>query len=219
MSSSSSSSSFSLSSGCCQNGEKKDGQSTIVEEVADRENDLLSFFHDRLKVFLKDQGVRHDVIDACVSIPDGAPDDTPRRDDLALLVKRAEALSETLKTEDGANLIQGFKRANNILSKEEEKDGVFYELDPNPKLAETEEEKALFTALDAAGAVIAPAMDAEDFTTAMTAMATLRGPIDAFFEAVKINADSQIVRRNRLCLLNRIRVICGGVADLTKLEG
>ncbi|WP_298293310.1 glycine--tRNA ligase subunit beta [uncultured Litoreibacter sp.] len=174
-------------------------------------DDLLSFFHDRLKVFLKDKGIRHDVIDACIAMPGN--------DDLTLLVKRAEALSETLKTEDGANLIQGFKRANNILSKEEEKDGVSYELDPKVELAETEEEKTLFAALDAAEAKITPAMEAEDFTTAMTAMADLRAPIDAFFEAVKINADAEIVRRNRLCLLNRIRVICGGVADLTKLEG
>ena len=173
--------------------------------------DLLSFFHDRLKVFLKDKGIRHDVIDACIAMPGN--------DDLTLLVKRAEALSETLKTEDGENLVQGFKRANNILTKEEEKDGVSYELDPKVELAETNEEKALFKALDAAEAKITPAMEAEDFTTAMTAMADLRAPIDAFFEAVKINADSQIVRRNRLCLLNRIRVICGGVADLTKLEG
>jgi glycyl-tRNA synthetase beta chain len=173
--------------------------------------DLLSFFHDRLKVFLKDKGIRHDVIDACIAMPGN--------DDLTLLVKRAEALSEVLKTEDGENLVQGFKRANNILSKEEERDGVSYELDPKPELAETDEERALFAALDAAEAKIKPAMEAEDFGTAMEAMATLRAPIDAFFEAVKINADAQIVRRNRLCLLNRIRVICGGVADLTKLEG
>ncbi len=185
----------------------------FFEKVMDSSvsSDLLSFFHDRLKVFLKDKGIRHDVIDACIAMEGN--------DDLTLLVKRAEALSETLKTEDGANLIQGFKRANNILSKEEDKDGVSYELDPKVELAETDEEKTLFTALDTAEAKITPAMEAEDFATAMAAMAELRAPIDAFFEAVKINADSQIVRRNRLCLLNRIRVICGGVADLTKLEG
>ncbi|MCY4335692.1 MAG: glycine--tRNA ligase subunit beta [Litoreibacter sp.] len=182
-----------------------------IERIARARGNLLSFFHDRLKVFLKDQGIRHDVIDACIAMQGN--------DDLTLLVKRAEALSEVLKTEDGENLVQGFKRANNILSKEEEKDGVSYELDPKPELAESDEEKALFAALDTAEAKITPAMEAEDFGTAMEAMATLRAPIDAFFEAVKINADSQIVRRNRLCLLNRIRVICGGVADLTKLEG
>jgi glycyl-tRNA synthetase beta chain len=174
-------------------------------------DDLLSFIHDRLKTFLKDKGVPHDVIDACLAMPNN--------DDLTLLVKRAEALSETLKTEDGANLIQGYKRANNILTAEEEKDGVFYELDPKVKLAETDEERALFTALDEAEATITPAMETEDFASAMTAMAALRAPIDAFFEAVKINAEVEIVRRNRLCLLNRIRTICGGVADLTKLDG
>jgi glycyl-tRNA synthetase beta chain len=183
-----------------------------LAEVAGKKNiDLLSFFHDRLKVFLKDKGVRHDIIDACIAM-EGS-------DDLTLLVKRAEALSETLKTDDGENLIQGFKRANNILSAEEKKDGVSYELDPNIKFAEGEEEKALFAALDIADAVIKPAMEQGKFAEAMHAMAGLRGPIDAFFEAVQVNDDNQIVRRNRLCLLHRIRTICGGVADLTKIEG
>ncbi|WP_298358732.1 glycine--tRNA ligase subunit beta [uncultured Litoreibacter sp.] len=188
------------------------------EHILSSRYDLLSFFHDRLKVFLKDKGIRHDVIDACIAMPGD--------DDLTLLVKRAEALSDVLKTDDGENLVQGFKRTNNIfqqamdaLTEAEKNDGVSYELDPKVELAETDEEKTLFAALDAAEAKITPAMEAEDFTTAMTAMADLRAPIDAFFEAVKINADAEIVRRNRLCLLNRIRVICGGVADLTKLEG
>ncbi len=172
--------------------------------------DLVGFLHDRLRVLLKNQGVRHDVLDAILE-----PHDT----EFATLVKRAEALAEVLKTDDGENLIQGFKRANNILSKEEEKDGVSYELDPDLRLAESDAEKALFAALDQAGAAISPAIEAEDFAAAMAAMATLRAPIDAFFEAVQVNVDSQIVRRNRLCLLNKIRVICGGVADLTKIEG
>jgi len=120
---------------------------------------------------------------------------------------------------DGTNLIQGFKRANNILSKEEEKDGVSYELDPNIKFAENDAEKALFAALDTAEAAIKPAMGQEDFAKAMQAMATLRAPIDAFFEATQINTDNDIIRRNRLCLLHRIRTICGGVADLSKIEG
>ncbi|GAB4265063.1 MAG: glycine--tRNA ligase subunit beta [Pararhodobacter sp.] len=173
--------------------------------------DLLSFFHDRLKVFLRDEGIRHDVIDACLAMPGN--------DDLTLLVTRARALSETLKTDDGENLIQGFKRANNILTQAEEKDGVEYSFGADPKLAETDEERALFAALDTAEAAIAPAMAAEDFTTAMTAMAALRGPIDAFFTAVQINTDNQIVRRNRLNLLHRIRATCLAVADLTRLEG
>jgi glycyl-tRNA synthetase beta chain len=173
--------------------------------------DILSFFHDRLKVYLKDQGVRHDVIDACLAMPGN--------DDLTLLVKRATALSETLKTEDGANLLQGFKRANNILSQAEAKDGVEYSFGADVKFAETEEEQALFAALDRAEAAITPAMAAEDFPKAMAAMAALRGPIDAFFTAVQVNADNEIIRRNRLNLLHRIRSICSGVADLTRIEG
>jgi glycyl-tRNA synthetase beta chain len=195
--------------------------------------DLLTFLHDRLKVLLKDQGIRHDIIDACLAMPGN--------DDLTLLVKRAEALSATLKTDDGANLIQGFKRANNmwmqamekdgfsdsdafkkaieILNAAEAADGVEYSFGPDIKFAENDEERALFAALDQAEKTIAPAMAAEDFTTAMTAMAGLRAPIDAFFTAVQVNSDNSIVRRNRLNLLYRIRTICGQVADLTKLDG
>ena len=172
--------------------------------------DLLSFFHDRLKVFLKDEGISHDVIDASLAMPGN--------DDLLLLVNRAKALAAFLKTDDGGNLIQGFKRANNILSQAEDKDGVEYSYGADIKFAEDDTEKALFKALDAADANIAPAMAAEDFATAMSAMADLRAPIDAFFETVQINADSEVLRRNRLNLLNRIRTICLSVADLRKLE-
>lgn len=173
--------------------------------------DLLSFFHDRLKVFLKDEGIRHDVIDAVLAMPGN--------DDLTLVVKRAEALSAFLKTEDGTNLIQGFKRANNILTQAEAKDGVEYSYGADPKFAEAEEEKTLFAALDAAEAALAPALASEDFAAAMAEMAKLRAPIDAFFTAVQINAENPIVRRNRLNLLSRIRQICQSVADLTKLDG
>tara|TARA_B110000902_G_scaffold71905_1_gene85039 strand:- start:13439 stop:15610 length:2172 start_codon:yes stop_codon:yes gene_type:complete len=173
--------------------------------------DLLSFFHDRLKVYLKDQGIRHDIIDACIAM-EGS-------DDLTLLVKRAKALAATLATDDGENLIQGFKRANNILTKEEAKDGVEYSYGADPKHAQHDSERALFVALDEADKVIAPAMAAQDFGTAMTAMAALRGPIDAFFTDVQVNADQQVVRRNRLNLLSRIRKICLGVADLTRIDG
>jgi glycyl-tRNA synthetase beta chain len=143
----------------------------------------------------------------------------PGNDDLTLLVKRAEALSAVLKTEDGANLLAGFKRANNILTQAEAKDGVEYSFGADVKFAEGAEEKALFAALDRAEAVIGPAMAAEDFATAMGAMAALRGPVDAFFTAVQVNSDNPIVRRNRLNLLHRIRAICAQVADLTKIEG
>jgi glycyl-tRNA synthetase beta chain len=177
----------------------------------EKTSDLLSFFHERLKAYFKDQGVRHDIIDACLAMPGN--------DDLTLLVKRATALSETLKTEDGANLLQGFKRANNILSQAEAKDGVEYSFGADLKFAETDEERALFAALDTAEATITPAMKAEDFGTAMAAMAALRGPIDAFFTAVQVNSDNEIIRRNRLNLLHRIRAICSGVADLTRVDG
>ncbi|MFT7106431.1 MAG: glycyl-tRNA synthetase beta chain [Yoonia sp.] len=182
-------------------------QSGCPEKVAD----LLSFFHDRLKVFLKDKGIRHDIIDACITMPGN--------DDLTLLVKRAEALAATLATNDGENLIQGFKRANNILTQAEETDGVEYSYGADLKFAEDEAEKALFAALDVADAKIAPAMASEDFSTAMTAMAALRAPIDAFFNTVQVNDERQVIRRNRLNLLSCIRKICLSVTDLNKIEG
>ncbi|MGX0902787.1 glycyl-tRNA synthetase beta chain [Roseovarius sp. MBR-79] len=172
---------------------------------------LLTFLHDRLKVHLKDEGLRHDVIDACLAMEGN--------DDLTLLVHRARALGAFLSTEDGENLLQGFKRANNILSQAEDKDGVEYSYGADVKFAETDEEKALFAALDTAEPQIGQALTAEDFARAMAAMAALRAPIDAFFDAVQVNVDSPVIRRNRLNLLSRIRSICLQAADLTRLEG
>ncbi|NOD75056.1 MULTISPECIES: glycine--tRNA ligase subunit beta [unclassified Ruegeria] len=183
----------------------------LEEKVPDASDDLLSFFHDRLKVFLRDEGIRHDIIDACIAMEGN--------DDLNLLVKRARALNAVISTEDGENLVQGFKRANNILTQAEEKDGVEYSYGADVKFAETDSEKALFAALDQAQAQIDPALKAEDFPTAMTAMAALRGPVDAFFEDVQVNTDNDILRRNRLNLLSQIRTVCSSVADLTKIEG
>ncbi|MEX0350010.1 MAG: glycine--tRNA ligase subunit beta [Paracoccaceae bacterium] len=200
--------------------EEKEADRVRISDLLDRidlsdyvpiENDLLSFIHDRLKVFLRDEGVRHDIIDACIAMEGN--------DDLTLLVKRARALNEVLATEDGENLVQGFKRANNILTQAEEKDGVEYSYGADPKFAESDSEKALFAALDAGQAKIAPALEAEDFPTAMAAMAELRGPIDAFFEDVQVNTDNDVLRRNRLNLLSQIRTICSSVADLTRIEG
>lgn len=176
-----------------------------------RADDLLAFFHDRLKVHLREQGIRHDVIDAVLALPGS--------DDLALVVARAGALAAFLATEDGGNLVQGFRRANNILTQAEAKDGVEYSFGPDARLAQVPAEAALFAALDAAEAAIAPAMAAEDFAAAMRAMAGLRAPVDAFFEAVQINTDNAVVRRNRLNLLHRIRAVCGGVGDLGRIEG
>ena len=177
----------------------------------DRDVNLLAFIHDRLKVYLKDQGIRHDIIDACIAMEGN--------DDLALLVKRARALQDVIATEDGENLVQGFKRANNILSQAEEKDGVEYSYGADPKFAEDPTEKALFTALETAKVKIADATKTEDFAGAMSAMANLRAPIDAFFEAVQINSDNDILRRNRLNMLYTIRTICLQNADLRRLDG
>jgi glycyl-tRNA synthetase beta chain len=177
----------------------------------DKLEDLLTFFHDRLKVYLKDQGIRPDVIEACLAMPNN--------DDLTLLVKRAEALAAFLKSDDGTNLLQGAKRATNILTQAEAKDGVEYSYGADIKFAETDSERALFNALETAEAQITPAMRSEDFATAMSSMATLRAPIDAFFTAVQVNDENPIIRRNRLNLLHRIRALCAGVADFSKLDG
>ena len=181
-----------------------------LNEGNKKEANLLAFFHDRVKVYLKDAGISHDVIDACLAMPNN--------DDFTLLVKRAKALQTFRNSDDGENLLQGFKRANNILTAEEKKDGVSYEGTPEVKFAETDEERALFVALDENEAKIADAIKAEDFSGAMTLLANLRKPIDAFFEAVQVNADSQIVRRNRLCLLNRIRTTMAVVSDFGRIE-
>ncbi len=181
------------------------------EKTPDIAADLLTFFHDRLKVYLRDRGIRHDIIDACIAMPGN--------DDLNLLVKRAHALQQVIGTEAGENLLQGFKRANNILTQAEEKDGVEYSYGADPKFAETDSERALFAALDTAEARIAPALSAQDFPAAMAAMAALRAPIDDFFEAVQINTDNATLRRNRLNLLSHIRRICTSVADLTRIAG
>ncbi|SLN30481.1 Glycine--tRNA ligase beta subunit [Roseovarius litorisediminis] len=184
---------------------------TVGDAVPDISTDLLAFFHERLKVYLRDRGLRHDVIDACLELDGG--------DDLSLIVARATALSDVLKTDDGENLLQGFRRANNILSQAEEKDGVEYSYGADVKFAETDVEKELFAALDTAEEAINTAIATEDFVSAMAAMATLRTPIDAFFDAVQVNTDNAVVRRNRLNLLSRIRHICLSAADLTRVEG
>ncbi|WP_022707434.1 glycine--tRNA ligase subunit beta [Paracoccus zeaxanthinifaciens] len=173
--------------------------------------DLLSFFHDRLKVYLREQGIRHDIIDAVLA-QDG-------NDDLVQVVNRATALNDMMATENGQNLTQGLKRAGNILAQAEEKDGVEYSFGADPKFADTDAEHALFAALDTADPAIRKAMASEDFPAAMQAIAGLRAPIDAFFEAVQVNTDNQILRRNRLNLLSRIRDAGRQIADFTRIEG
>ncbi len=181
------------------------------ESIPDDTRDLMSFLHDRLKVHLRDRGIRHDIIDACLA--------TEANDDIAVLAKRAESLNSFIGSDDGTNLLQGFRRANNILAQAEERDGGDYRSEPEPSLAVDETENALFEALDAARGRIVPAMRAEDFEAAMIQMATLRSPIDAFFEAVQIDTDDRALRSNRLRLLHLIRETCLSVADLTRIEG
>ncbi|WP_439652456.1 DALR anticodon-binding domain-containing protein [Phaeobacter piscinae] len=124
-----------------------------------------------------------------------------------------------MKSEDGPNLLQGFKRANNILAQAEEKDGVEYSYGADKKFAEDDSEIALFDALATSEGAISSAIEAEDFAAAMGSMAALRAPVDAFFEAVQVNSDNEVVRRNRLNLLSQIRKVCGQVADLSRIEG
>jgi glycyl-tRNA synthetase beta chain len=180
----------------------------LVPEIA---ANLLSFFADRLKVHLRDQGIRHDVIQACF--------DLGGQDDLVLLVNRVRALQDFLETQDGANLLTGYRRASNIVAAEEKKDGVEYSGTPEAKFAELDAERALFTALDAAEPAIAAALEAEDFAAAMGEMAKLRPVIDSFFDEVTVNTENAIVRRNRLCLLNRIRTAMRQVAVWEAIEG
>lgn len=189
----------------------------LSDDVVEREcalvlaGDLVGFLAERLKVHLRGEGVRHDVIDAAFQLGG--------QDDLVLLVARVRALQAFLATEDGANLLAGYRRAVNILAQEEKKDGVEYSLDPMPDLAETDAERALFAALDKAAAALGPALAAEDFAAAMGALSRLRAPIDAFFDTTTVNAASPMLRRNRLCLLNRIRAVMNRVAVFAAIEG
>lgn len=177
---------------------------------ADKDN-LLSFFHDRLKVYLRDKNIRHDVIDAAIA-KEGA-------DDLMLVTKRARALGAFLNSEDGENLLQGFKRANNILSKAEEQDGVEYSFGADEELAQMDEEKVLFKVLKSETSVIIDALENDDFQATMAHLAKLRRPVDNFFETVQVNTDNFVLRRNRLNLLSEIRAICLSVADLSLIQG
>jgi glycyl-tRNA synthetase beta chain len=174
-------------------------------------DDLLAFFADRLKVALKEKGTRHDLIDAVFSLGN--------EDDLVRLVARVEALQAFLKSEDGRNLLAGYKRAANILRAEEKKDGRTYISEVDEKLLPEPADKALHAALAKAIGAIGPALDQEDFAAAMREMAALRGPVDGFFDAVKVNADDPKLRENRLHLLASLRAALHRVADFSRIEG
>jgi glycyl-tRNA synthetase beta chain len=173
--------------------------------------DLLTFFADRLKVYLRDQGARHDLIDAVFSLVG--------QDDLLMIVRRVEALGRFLDSDDGKNLLVGTKRAVNILRIEEKKDNRSYDGSADPGLFMQDEERALAAALDAARTAAAAAIAEEDFEGAMAALAKLRVPVDAFFDKVIVNADDPRLRENRLKLLSAIRDATRQVADFSKIEG
>ena len=173
--------------------------------------DLLSFFADRLKVHLREKGARHDLIDAVFALGG--------QDDLALVVKRVEALDAFLKTDDGRTLLAGVKRAVNILSIEEKKDKRTHAGRYDVKLLKEKEELALAAAIESAKQDTVAAINVENFKGAMNALAELRGPVDAFFEKVTVNVPDTKLRENRLRLLSEIREATLSVADLSKVAG
>ena len=174
--------------------------------------DLLAFFADRLKVYLRDKGARHDLIDAVFALEG--------QDDLLMIVRRVEALGRFLDTDDGKNLLAGYRRAANILRAEEKKDGAdAFKGAHDAALLVLDQEKALAAALDVAGREAAERVAAEDFEGAMRALAALRAPVDAFFIDVTVNADDPALRLNRLRLLNALRHAVHTVADFSKIAG
>jgi glycyl-tRNA synthetase beta chain len=182
----------------------------VEEKLAKPILELLSFFADRLKVQLREQGARHDLVDAVFALEG--------QDDLLMVVRRVEALGRFLDTDDGKNLLAGAKRAANILRIEEKKDGKTYDGVPDPSLYSLDEEKTLAKAIDQVKAEASAAVAKEDFAGAMSAMAKLRPAVDAFFDKVKVNDDNPQVRENRLRLLNEIRAATWGVADFSKIQ-
>jgi glycyl-tRNA synthetase beta chain len=182
----------------------------VEEKLAKPIVELLAFFADRLKVQLREQGARHDLVDAVFALEG--------QDDLLMVVRRVEALGKFLDTDDGKNLLAGSKRAANILRIEEKKDGKAYDGTPNAALYSLDEEKTLAKAIDQVKTEAAAAVANEDFAGAMSVMANLRPAVDAFFDKVKVNDDDPKVRENRLRLLNEIRAATRAVADFSKIQ-
>jgi glycyl-tRNA synthetase beta chain len=186
-----------------------EGRNARAAGPDDHVRDLLGFFADRLKVSLRDQGKRHDLVDAVFALGD---------DDLARIVRRVEALDGFLTTEDGANLLAGYKRASNILRAEEKK-GPLPAGEPVDVTGAPVEEAALIAAASTAAAAVDAALQTEDFAAAMRALAALRAPVDAFFDKVLVNSDVAAERDNRLKLLGQVRVVMGRVADFGQISG
>ncbi len=174
-------------------------------------DDILSFFADRLKVHLREQGVRHDLIAAVFA--------TGSEDDLVRLLARVEALRGFLNTDDGANVLVAYRRASNIVRIEENREGVSYGAAVDPALFAEPEETDLYSRLTNAHEGIAAALTAERFGEAMSILAKLRAPVDAFFDRVTVNCTDAGMRANRLRLLSRIRLALGDVADFSQIEG
>jgi len=172
--------------------------------------DLLAFFADRLKVYLRDKGARHDLIDAVFALPG--------QDDLLMIVRRVEALGAFLDTEDGKNLLAGYRRAANILKAEEKKGETFVDA-YDPALLKEPQEQALAAALATAARDAAAQVAQENFEAAMRALSALRAPVDAFFTAVTVNAEEPALRVNRLRLLGALRDAVHTVADFSKIGG
>ncbi|MGR7994815.1 glycine--tRNA ligase subunit beta [Xanthobacter sp. ZOL 2024] len=175
------------------------------------QGDLLSFFADRLKVHLRENGARVDLVDAVFALEG--------QDDLFLLVSRMTVLARFLETEDGKTLLAGYRRAVNILRIEEKKDGRTYQGPTDATLLKEEAEEKLAAAMDAVKERMKAALLKEDFETAMTALADLRAPVDAFFEAVTVNAEDPALRENRLKLLDEIRTATRAIADFDRIAG
>jgi glycyl-tRNA synthetase beta chain len=182
----------------------------VGEMLANAVVDVRAFLVDRLKTQLRDQGARHDLVDAVFALKG--------QDDLLMVVRRVEALGKFLDTEDGKNLLAGTKRASNILAIEEKKDKRNFGGAPSPALYKLTEEKALAKAIDQVKSAATAAVAKEDFAAAMRAMAKLRPAVDAFFDKVKVNDDDAKVRENRLKLLNEIRAATRAVADFSKIQ-
>ena len=194
-----------------EGGDRKVLVRAVHDAVLRGDSYLLAFFADRLKVHLRDQGARHDLIDAVFALGG--------QDDLLMIVRRVEALGSFLETDDGANLLAGVKRAQNILRIEEKKDGASHDGTPDAALFAQDEEKVLAAAIAEVERDAGAAVAAEDFEAAMSALARLRGPVDAFFDNVTVNADDAGLRANRLKLLSRIRAATVQVADFSHIEG
>ena len=190
------------------------GDATEANEFFVREevlSDLLAFFADRLKVQLREQGARHDLVDAVFALGG--------EDDLVMIVRRIEALAAFLDSDDGANLLAGYRRAANILRDEERKSGERYSGAVEAELVVEPEERALFEAIASSGSEAKAAVEIEDFQAAMSALARLRPAVDAFFDKVMVNADDPKLRANRLKLLDRLRQATRAVADFSRVGG